>query len=177
MSPRLLNRDRSCVGYNSADVHFSATAKEQKQILADIESGSSKFGRKLHSARPPQAHRNQSGLSQKSSQDTVAAATERAVEDTGSRGRKSTNTTRPGLPKRTSSMRRAYNYFFGSAGAPPTSPTTAVTTTEAHAPAPSKSRPTTGDNGIDTPPETPRDALSGADSGKQPLFHPASPAQ
>ena len=74
-------------------------------------------------------------------------------------------------------MRRAYNYFFGGSGAAPTSPTTAVTTTEAHAPAPSKSRPTTGDNGIDTPPETPRDALHGADTGMQSLFRLAPPAQ
>jgi hypothetical protein len=58
-------------------------------------------------------------------------------------------------------MRRAYNYFFGSATAPPTSPTTQVTPAEAHAPAPSKSRPTTANTGVDTPPETPRDAVHG----------------
>jgi hypothetical protein len=62
-------------------------------------------------------------------------------------------------------MKRAYNYFFGG-GQPvpvPPSPTAPVTTTDTTAPskiedAPSKIDETPRENGIDTPPETPREA-------------------
>lgn len=64
-------------------------------------------------------------------------------------------------------MKRAYNYFFGGTQpAPaPASPSTPLTTTDVVAP--SKDEPTPRENGIDTPPETPRQApLSEDEAGK-----------
>lgn len=141
--------------------HHSVSNKEQKQILADINAGSQKFGRKLLSRNP--SHRRDRG------DETITPVTvlpEQQQEER--RGRKSTNSTRPKLPKRTSSMRRAYNYFFGGVPHPeqPPSPTSPVVT-EANAEA---VRSPKGDDksarnvGVDTPPQTPaREALQAAD--------------
>lgn len=138
---------------NPTNMHRSGSSREQKQILADIQSGSQKFSRRLLPPRTQSHKREKSG-------DTLVPVT---VLGEGSpqperRGRVSTNSARPGLPKRTSSMKRAYNYFFGGAQpAPaPASPTTPLTTTDTTAP--SKDEPAARDNGVDTPPETPREA-------------------
>lgn len=130
----------------------SASTKEQKQILADIQSGSQKFGRRL--TRPSVQKREKSG-------DNIVPVTvlgDAPEQQQERRGRRSLNSQRPGLPKRTSSMKRAYNYFFGG-GQPapvPSSPTAPVTTTDTTAP--SKVEDAPRENGIDTPPETPREA-------------------
>ncbi|KAF2848726.1 hypothetical protein T440DRAFT_152578 [Plenodomus tracheiphilus IPT5] len=128
----------------------SSNSREQKQILADIQSGTQKFSRRL---LPPRTISNKS----KHGDNIVpVAAIDGTQEDR--RGRKSTSSVRPGLPKRTSSMKRAYNYFFGGAQpipAPP-APTSPLTTTDVTAP--SKDDPLPQDRGVDTPPETPREA-------------------
>ena len=134
---------------------YSASTKEQKQILADINAGSQKFGRKLLSRTPSQrAGNNNDHIT------PVTVLPEQQQEER--RGRKSTNSTRPKLAKRTSSMRRAYNYFFGAGPQPeePPSPTSPVVT-EAHAEAVKTSNDDepTRNVGVDTPPQTPaRDA-------------------
>lgn len=128
----------------------SVSSKEQKQILADIQSGSQKFGRRL--TRPSQKRERSGDLL------VPVTVTGEAAEQQERRGRKSTSSQRPGLPKRTNSMKRAYNYFFGG-GQPvpvPPSPTAPVTTTDTTAP--SKIEEAPRDNGIDTPPDTPHEA-------------------
>jgi hypothetical protein len=140
----------------------SVPNKEQKQILADINAGSQKFGRKLLSRQP--SHRRDK------SNETITPVTvlpEQQQEDR--RGRKSTNSTRPKLPKRNSSMRRAYNYFFGGVPQPeqPPSPTSPVVT-EAHAEAvrsPKDDDRSVRNVGVDTPPQTPaHEALQAAEN-------------
>ncbi|KAH7371408.1 hypothetical protein BKA66DRAFT_186445 [Pyrenochaeta sp. MPI-SDFR-AT-0127] len=72
-------------------------------------------------------------------------------------------------------MKRAYNYFFGGAQpvpAPP-SPTTPLTTTDITAP--SKDQETPRENGIDTPPETPRHAPLSEDEAAFESPSPPSP--
>ena len=66
-------------------------------------------------------------------------------EEEDRKGRKSTSSNRPKLLKRSSSMKRAYNYFFGGPSPAPPSPTTPTdaSNTEASRAAP------------DTPPKTP----------------------
>jgi hypothetical protein len=137
----------------------SVSNKEQKQILADINAGSQKFGRKLLSRQP--SHRRDKGT------ETITPVTvlpEQQQEDR--RGRQSTNSTRPKLPKRNSSMRRAYNYFFGGVPQPeqPPSPTSPVVT-EAHAEAvksPKDDDKSARNVGVDTPPQTPAHEASHA---------------
>lgn len=56
-------------------------------------------------------------------------------------------------------MKRAYNYFFGAAAPVPAPAAPPVTTAEAaEATPPSKEDAKPLDNGVDTPPETPREA-------------------
>jgi hypothetical protein len=132
---------------------LSASTREQKQILADIQSGSQKFGRRL-------SNRNVTGHRREKSGDTLIPVTILGSEASGSsedrRGRKSTNSQRPGLLKRSSSMKKAYNYFFGG-GQPvpaPAEPSSPVTSRVTAAP---KDEDLPRESGIDTPPETPRE--------------------
>lgn len=127
----------------------SVSNKEQKQILADLNAGSQKFGRKLLSRQP--SHRRDK------SNDTITPVTvlPEQQQQEERRGRKSTNSTRPKLPKRTSSMRRAYNYFFGGVTPQePPSPTSPVVT-EANVEAVKSTKNDDRDVGVDTPPQTP----------------------
>jgi hypothetical protein len=140
-------------------VSRSVNAKEQKQILADINAGSQKFGRKLL-AKPPGTHRR--GKSNETITPVTVLSPELPPEQEERRGRRSTNSQRPKLPKRTSSMKRAYNYFFGGHQAPP-SPTTPVTAAADTPSTPDGSNtgkrdepePATTRDAPDTPPETP----------------------
>jgi len=81
------------------------------------------------------------------------------------RGRKSTNSSRPKLPKRTSSMRKAYNYFFAATPQQPPSPTSPVVS-EAVAQAigsyPRDDDESAHNVGVDTPPRTPAREVSHA---------------
>lgn len=102
--------------------------------------------------------------------------TAEAAQQEDRRGRKSTSSVRPGIPKRTSSMKRAYNYFFGAAAPVPASAAPPVTTTEATPPSKEDVRPY--DNGVDTPPETPREAprrLSEDEAGTSSSHAPPCP--
>jgi hypothetical protein len=154
---------------------LSVSSKEQKQILADIQSGSQKFGRRLTrrpSVRPSERLVNNGDII------VPVTVTGEAAEQQDRRGRKSTSSQRPGLPKRTSSMKRAYNYFFGG-GQPvpvPSEPTEPVTTTDT-AP-PSKIEEAPRENGIDTPPDTPHEAsIPGGEDriGMYYAFYPSTP--
>ena len=129
-----------------------ASSREQKQILADINTGSQKFSRRLLPPRTISNKRNGT------IDPLPAPITGEASQQEERRGRKSTSSLRPGLPKRTSSMKRAYNYFFGGPAPVPATaePATPAVTTDATPP--SKVESSTQDNGVDTPPETPREA-------------------
>jgi hypothetical protein len=151
----------------------SATAKEQKQILADIERGSKLFGRKFLEKKPHQ----KPGRSDETVTPVTVLSPELPTDQEERRGRKSTNSQRPGLPKRTSSMKRAYNYFFG--GAPsqqPLSPTSPVTTEPAKAPQQDSTN-GTRDAAVDTPPHTPaQDATPSIVAEEEEPKEPAEPA-
>ena len=155
-SPILLGgRHQSCTSPCSSSSLAYATrsvnAKEQKQILADIERGSKLFGRKFLDRKPSQKR----GQSSDNITPVTVLSPEPQTEQEERRGRKSTNSQRPGLPKRTSSMKRAYNYFFGSAPAQqPMSPTSPVTT-EAVKASQQDGKNGSRDAGVDTPPQTP----------------------
>lgn len=130
------------------------SAKEQKQILADINAGSQKIGRKLL-AKPP-------GHKRAKSSETITPVTVLSPEpeQEDRRGRKSTSSNRPKLPKRTNSMRRAYNYFFGGSQPAPPSPTSPVTAATAQSPKKDgehehEHENVSRDAGLDTPPKTP----------------------
>ncbi|KAA8611846.1 hypothetical protein PtrV1_13722 [Pyrenophora tritici-repentis] len=150
---------------------YEVSSKEQKQILADIQSGSQKFSRRLLPPRSQDNRRARNG-------DTIVpvTVTGEASQQEERRGRKSTSSGRPGLPKRTSSMKRAYNYFFGGA-APlpaPAEPTSPLVTTDATPPTKAESI-RQQDNGVDTPPETPREPprrLSEDEAGTSDFFTP-----
>ncbi|KAH8631454.1 hypothetical protein IG631_13137 [Alternaria alternata] len=133
---------------------YEASSREQKQILADIQSGSQKFSRRL---LPPRTISNNKRGGVVEPFAPVPTTGEQSQPEER-RGRKSTSSLRPGLPKRTSSMKRAYNYFFGGPAPVPAtaSPATPAVTTDATPPSVVESSKT--DNGVDTPPETPREA-------------------
>ncbi|OCK84300.1 hypothetical protein K432DRAFT_131387 [Lepidopterella palustris CBS 459.81] len=98
--------------------HDSTTRDVTKQVLADINAGSQKARRKLLSNNPPSSHKRGNSYS------TITPVTILDPQENGSReGRTSTSSSRPRFPRRSSSMRRAYNYFFGG----PTAPTTPTT--------------------------------------------------
>ena len=133
---------------------FSVSNKEQKQILADLNAGSQKFGRKLLSRQPSRRDKSNELITPVTVLPEQQQQQPQPQEER--RGRFSTNSNRPKLPKRTSSMRRAYNYFFaGSAPQEPPSPTSPVVT-EANVEA---VKPSTRDGerdvNVDTPPQTP----------------------
>ena len=86
--------------WSSSDTPRSASSREQKQIAADIEAGSKKFGRKLLTREP--SHRRQRSA-ETITPVTVLTPTE--PEQDERRGRKSTSSQRPKLPKRGNSMR------------------------------------------------------------------------
>lgn len=140
----------------------SASAKEQKQILADINAGSQKFGRKLL-VKP--GHKR--GKSNETITPVTVLSPEPEQQQEDRRGRKSTSSQRPGIPKRTSSMRRAYNYFFGgsSSGTPaqPPSPTSPVTPENVTSPK-EEDKNVSRDAGVDTPPQTPARDTAAAES-------------
>ena len=111
----------------------SAAAKETRQILADINAGSDKVHRKFFSSH----RRDHSGHTLV----PVTVLDPAPADDADRKGRKSTSSARPKLPKRSSSMRRAYHYFFGAPSAPhsppaqddaPRSPPAAATDAPSH---------------------------------------------
>jgi hypothetical protein len=119
----------------------SATARETKQILADINAGSQKVRRKLLSP----------GHKRGNSQSTITPVTVLNPEpddDDERKGRKSTSSNRPKLLKRSSSMKRAYNYFFGGPSPAPPSPSTPTDPSKPADAEASRAAP-------DTPPKTP----------------------
>jgi hypothetical protein len=130
-----------------------ASSREQKQILADIQSGSQKFSRRLLPPRTISSNKRNGTID-----PLPAPITGEESQQEERRGRKSTNSLRPGLPKRTSSMKRAYNYFFGGPAPVPATASPATPSVTTDATPPSKAESTQQDNGVDTPPETPREA-------------------
>lgn len=166
---------------------FSVSNKEQKKILADIESGSQKFGRKFLTRQPSkratyQHTSNNNDASAITNEDAITPVAvpvgtasdplpppEPTQEDR--RGRKSTSSNRPRIGKRTSSMKRAYNYFFGGVDPKtqqppsPTSPVTSPVNAEATTTPAKDDANVAAAAGVQTPPDTPAQATHNGENG------------